>query len=222
MARATSYRILIIDDHQIVIDGLTALLAEAPDYDVIASANNGRDGLRLIGALRPDVVLMDIDMPIMNGLATMDRIRIDYPELPVVILSLHLERSIIRKMQALGAKAYLLKHADKQEVLDAVKVVADGGTYYNDEVRRLLDLKDKPIELHRSASDLETLSQLTEREIEIVRAVADGLSNREIGERLFISHRTVDTHRNNIMKKIGVHKVVGLIKFAIRNGLVEG
>lgn len=217
-------KIILVDDHQIVIDGISSVLAEVEHYEVVGTANNGRNAIQLVQVAQPNLVLMDIDMPIMNGITAAGELKKSHPEVKIIILSLHQEKSIIQNLIQLGVDGYLLKNSNKDEVLKAIEQVLAGQRYFSSDVTLSLSGMNPSSNIKLTNSDpenAEKLSSLTEREIEILKGIADGLSNREIGEQLFISHRTVDTHRQNIMRKLEVKKVVGLIKFAIKNGLVD-
>lgn len=212
------YKILLVDDHKIVLDGLTAILEDEQVYEIVALAKNGKEAIQLAEALQPDLVMLDIDMPVMNGLVASKEIKERFPSMKVIILSLHQEGGIIRKLIKIGIDGYLLKSADSKEMLMAIESVRNGRPYFSGEVTLLLS-QSKP---HTISEDgAMKMSSLTERELEILKAIAEGFSSREIGERLHISARTVDTHRTNMMKKLGVTKVVGLLRWAIKWGLVD-
>jgi len=212
-----TYKIILTDDHQIVLDGLSAILSHYPEYEVIGKANNGKEAIRLVGALRPNLVILDIDMPLMNGLVAAKEIREQYPETQIIILSLHQEASVIRKLIQLGVNGYLLKSADREEMITAIEMLRKGRTYFSGEVTLKLSQRSPGTPDQESVK----ISSLTDRELEILKAIAEGLSSQEIGKLLHISARTVDTHRTNMMKKLGVNKVVGLLRWAIKWGLVE-
>ncbi|MEO0777320.1 MAG: response regulator transcription factor [Bacteroidota bacterium] len=216
----TNTKVLLVDDHQVVLDGLEAFLH--PHFDIVGQAKNGREAIRAVRILQPELVLMDIDMPVMNGMVAAQELRRDFPALKIIMLSLHFEQSIIRHLLQIGVDGYLVKDSDKAEVIFAIQSVAGGKRYFSSAVTIALNSpNDGSAVASTNESPSAQLSTLTEREIEVLRAIAEGYSSREIGQRLYISARTVDTHRNNIMKKLGVNKVVGLIKFAILHGLVE-
>lgn len=215
--------IIIVDDHQLVQDGLKAIVSDIDDLEVIATAQNGKEAIDLVTNLQPELVLMDIDMPIMNGLEATRQIKSNKElESKVIILTMHNEASLIKKVMDIGADGYLLKNADSEELINGLRTVLAGKAYFSSEVTQSLLHPNKS---NKSAFELDpdtmNLSKLTEREIEILKLIAEGFSNKEIGEKLYISHRTVDTHRTNLMKKLDSHNIAGLIKFAIKNGLVS-
>jgi two-component system response regulator NreC len=211
-------KILLCDDHQLIIDGLKNILQDQSDLSLVGEANNGQQALKILEVLQPDLVLMDIDMPIMNGLEATQQIRKKYPNVKVMILTMHDEPSLVRKIMDIGANGYILKNSDQKELIKAIHRVLKGELYFTEDI--LNRKKPEKIEsLLLKPSDAFLLSQLTEREIEILAQIANGLSNKEIGDKLFISHRTVDSHRTNLMKKLDVHNIAGLIRFAIRNNL---
>ena len=209
-------KVLLVDDHQLILDGLKSLLKNADELVVAGEANNGREALRFLGLLNVDVVLMDIDMPVMNGIDALREIKRIKPETKVIILSMHDESGMIKNLLAIGADGYLLKSTTQDELIRAIMKVAAGGKYFSAEVTLSL--------LNASQSVLQPTKQLAEnltiREEEILRLIAGGFSNKEIGARLFISHRTVDTHRTNLMKKLNVVNIAGLISYAIKNSLI--
>ncbi len=207
-------KILIADDHQIIVDGLKLLINSLGFCEVVAVANNGREVLDILKVLSVDIVLMDIDMPVLNGLDASREIKSSYKRVKVIILSMHSQQGMIKNLIELGVDGYVLKDACKTELETACKQVAEGGQYFSSGVTRSLLSKDEGF-----TTNLEV--KLTKREIEILQSIADGLTNKEIGEKLFISHRTVDTHRTNLMKKLEVKNVAGLISFAIKNGIVD-
>jgi len=216
-----THSIILVDDHQLVLDGLESIVKELSEFEILGSAKNGKEGVDLIKTMDPDLVLMDIDMPIMNGLEATRRVKQELPATKVIILTMHNEASLIKKVMDIGADGYLLKNSDREEFYDALKTVVNGKSYFSSDVTKALLNQDVKKSLTFEDSDSVQLSKLTEREIDILKNIAEGLSNKEIGDKLFISHRTVDTHRTNLMKKLGVHNIAGLIKFAIKNGLIN-
>ncbi len=211
-----SVSLLLVDDHAIVTDGLKALLSDEPNYTIKGVAQNGRMAIDMLNVLNFDIILMDIDMPEMNGIDAVKHIKKKMPEKKILMLTMHDEKAMIKMMMEIGADGYLLKNSPKAELIKALESLVNNEPYFSEEVASLLLQPDK----EKSNSPLP--AELTEREIEIIKLVSEGFSNKQIGERLFISHRTVDTHRTNLMNKIGVHNVAGIVKFAVAHGLLEG
>ena len=210
-----AFSILLVDDHAIVTDGLKALLADESEYIIKGVASNGREALDFLRILNVDVVLMDIDMPEMNGIETSRVIKKEMPEKKIVILTMHDEKAMIRMLLDIGVDGYLLKNSSKRELLSAIDRVMNGEVFLSEEAHGLILSTESPQDKNKN------LATLTEREIEIISCIAEGLSNKEIGDKLFISHRTVDTHRTNLMNKLNLHNIAGIVKFAIVNGLTK-
>lgn len=206
--------LFLADDHHLVRKGFRALLEELDFVDVIGEAANGREVIsRLRNGVKPRIVLLDQEMPLMNGLETAEQIRRDFLGVKIIILTMLESRELIQEAVEKGVDGFLFKNASLDELSEAIRRVADGGQYFASEVALALL---KPA----SSPDAALLAQLTEREIEVLRLVARGLSSAEIGRQLFISPRTADTHRNNIIQKLGVAGIAGLVQFAVRNKLV--
>jgi len=208
--------VMIVDDHQLIIDGLHTLLRNISDIEVIADANDGPTLLKHMALRQPDVLIMDVDMPHMSGRELAHKVREQYPSVQMLALTMHNDRAVIQAMTQAGARGYLLKNTSQNDLVQAIKRVSEGKTYYSSEVTDTL-LSPSP----ESAIQDPSIAVLTEREREILVQIAEGLSNTQIGEKLFISPRTVDTHRTNLMKKLDVHNIAGLIRYAYRHGLVE-
>lgn len=213
-------RILLVDDHQLIIDGLRGFLENDESYIIVGEANNGADAIKMTEVLSPDVILMDIEMPEVSGIQACEEIKKSNPQCKVIIISMHQEKELIKKLVEKGANGYLLKNSSKEEVISAVKAVLDNQSYFSQDVTQALLNKERTIS-HGHGSEVVSLAGLTEREIEILKLVAEGLTNKEMGDALFISHRTVDTHRTNLMKKLGINNVAGLIRFAFKCGLIQ-
>jgi len=213
-------KIIIADDHQLVLDGLKALIKDVPEFELIAEANNGQEVLDMLKNITVDVVLIDIDMPVLNGIETTRKLTETYPKVKMLALTMHNEKAMINTMLEAGASGYILKNADREELVGAIKKVAAGQQYFSSDVTLALLSKqsNKP---SSAAIAIEPLIPLTQRETEILKLIAEGLSNTQIGEKLYISPRTVDTHRTNLMRKLNVSNIAGLIRYAINNGLVD-
>lgn len=208
-------RIIITDDHQLFRNGLKILLNSFPEFEVAGEASNGREFLELLKSVQADIALMDINMPEMDGIeATRKGIRIN-PGLSVIALSMYGEEEYYYKMVDAGARGFLLKDSDISEVKEAILTVVRGGSYFSQELLYHVIQKIK----HR---EQETKSaNLSKREKEILVKICEGLSNQEIAEALFISKRTVDKHRANLLGKTSSKNTASLILFAIKNKLIE-
>jgi two-component system, NarL family, response regulator DegU len=221
-------RILIIDDHQLFREGVKRILEFEKSFQVVAEGNDGSEAIELVETYNPDVILMDINMPNMNGVeATSDLIK-NYPESKVIILSIHDDENYVTHALQTGASGYLLKEMDADALIEAIKVVADGGSYLHpkvthnlvNEYRRLASEEGKgntlmQMEVRRP------LHLLTRRECEVLQLLANGKSNRGIGDTLFISEKTVKNHVSNILQKMNVNDRTQAVVVAIKNGWVE-
>lgn len=213
------HRILIVDDHQIIIDGIEKIIQGEPDFYLLPSMNNGKEALNVINSIEVDVVVMDLDMPIMDGVEATRRIKKINPDIKVIILTMHNSPSVVKDLMKLGADAYLLKNSNKEVFVSTLRKVLNNEKYFQDVHSGVVTKSTES--LTSSFEDKVKISDLTEREIEILKLICEGFSNKEIGEQLKISHRTVDTHRTNLMKKVEANNVASLIKFAFKNGLIS-
>jgi len=208
-------RIIIADDHQLFRNGLKILLNSFPDFEVAGEASNGEEFLKLLKSVKADIALMDISMPEMDGIeATRKGIKM-CPDISIIALSMYGEEEYYYKMVDAGAKGFLLKDSDISEVRDAILTVVKGGSYFSQELLYHVIQKIKHRE-HETKS-----ANLSKREKEILLKICEGLSNQEIAETLFISKRTVDKHRANLLGKTNSKNTASLILFAIRNKLIE-
>jgi DNA-binding NarL/FixJ family response regulator len=212
-------RILLSDDHNVLRDGMRLLLDRQPGFVVVAEASDGRETLDLVADHQPDVVVMDIAMPNMNGIEATRRIVEKHPGTGVVILSMHHDESyVIRSLKA-GARAYLLKDAMKAELIDAIHAVAEGKSFFSPKISRILQ-EDYVQALGRKGAD-DSYELLTDREREILQLVAEGKTNKEIANTLNLSLYTVDTHRTHILQKLNLHSVPEVILYAVRKGIIS-
>jgi len=210
-------RILIADDHTLLRDGIRAILESLDDVQVVAEASDGLEAIEMAHKFQPSLVLMDIGMSGMNGLDATAQLRKEFPHLKIVMLSMHANEEYVLQALRAGAAGYLLKDARKQELTFAIKSVAEGKTYLSPQVsRHVIDRYISSVEAESSP-----LEQITPRQREILKLIAEGRSNKEIAHVLNISIKTVDTHRTQLMERLDIHDVAGLVRFAIKNGLVN-
>lgn len=209
--------IVIADDHKIFRDGIKSLLSKEKDINVVAEASNGIELLEIVEQHKIDVVIMDIDMGIPNGIETTAILKRKFPSINVLILSmLGLHDFIIQALEV-GAIGYILKNAGLDEMLTAIKCVANGDSYFSKEVSAsLIQQLNRPKTSKKKNTDI----PLSPRELEVLNLIAQEYSNHEIAEKLFISIRTVDTHRRNLLEKLSMKNNVGLTKYAISKGLI--
>lgn len=209
-------RVLIVDDHAVVRDGLQALLTKAEDLQVVGVAGNGREAIEQAQRARPDVVVMDIGMPDLDGVEATRRLREKCPESRVLILSMHLSSEHVARALHAGALGYVLKESAGEEVAEAIRAVSAGRRYLS---HRLSDLMID--DFLRDGVKVSPLDRLSLRESEVLKWVVEGHTNADIAERLALSVKTVETYRARIMRKLGVKDTVDLVKFAMRHGIVS-
>jgi len=211
--------VLVADDHAIVREGLGTMLSNQPDMAVVGLATNGREAIRMVDEYEPDVAIMDISMPELNGIDAISQMLPRHPNLKVIVLSIHETKPYVYRALKAGARGYLLKETAGLEVVDAVRAVYSGDRYLSQRISDLLnDISLRSLDGSKEVSPLE---QLSPRETEILQLVAEGKTSQEIGERLSISSKSVDTYRSRLMRKIGVKDVAGLVKFAIQHGVIS-
>ncbi len=214
-------RVLIVDAHTLVQSGIKELVNGLDGFQVIATAENGKRAIEIAENLDIDIILMDVDMPVMNGLEATIYLKKIKPKIKIIILTMHGDPSLIKRMMEIGANGFLLKNSDREEFENALKRVSEGKTYFSSDAAQAVITGESVTPGNFTVgTDALLFSKLTEREREILKLIAQGLSNKEIGNELFISHRTVDSHRTNLMKKLRVHNSAALIKLAVSNGLV--
>ena len=202
---------LLVDDHEVVREGIKRMLALAPGIEVVGEASSGEDALRMVADVRPDVVLLDLSLPGMQGLEVLRELQ-TFPRPPrVVVLTIHDEQDLVLGAARLAAHGYVLKQASRQELIEAIESAAAGGFYFSPEIVDIL--RDPPAPL--------PAVQLSAREIEVLRQVAAGADNREIAERLFVSSETVKTHLGNIYRKLGVAGRAHAVAAALRQGQLD-
>lgn len=209
--------ILIADDHGIVREGLRRILDAEEDLSVCGEAADGREVLEQVDRLKPDCVVLDISMPRLGGLETLERIRRRFPRTRVVLLSVHGDPPFVQSAISLGADGYVLKNGRATEVISAVRAVLSGGNYFSPPVAKEIVAQFR--EPRQEASEPFTL--LSSREREVLQLIAEGLSAKEVAGELDISTKTVEAHRTSLMRKVGVRKATELVRYALRHGLIE-
>ena len=217
-------RIALVDDHSLFRHGLKMLLSSRKDFEVVAEAGSGVEFLSLLGDKRPDVVFMDYSMPEMNGAETTRQALAQMPDLKVITLSMFGDNAYYSDMVASGAKGFLLKDSPFDEVVAAVETVHDGGTYFSESLLKSFSesMRRAPETIGETIHDnIAEADRLSEREEEILVAICRGLSTQEIADTLYISKRTVDKHRANILEKSGCKNTASLVVYAIKHGIVE-
>lgn len=211
-------RILLVDDHKIVRDGIISLLHGELHIEIIGEAENGIEALDKIEKLKPDLVLLDINMPIMDGLECAKRISEKFPETKILTLTMLNELEHIKNMLAAGAGGYILKSSGKDELIAAINSVMMGNTYFSEEVKDLI-MMDMMRKKTATGKVFGEPIPLTPRELDVLKLIVDEFTNQEIADKLFISVRTVDAHRRNLLEKTGSRNTAGLVKFALENDL---
>jgi two-component system response regulator NreC len=216
-------RLLLVDDHEIVRAGLRMLFQAETGMEIVGEASSGDEALQLVETLRPDVVIMDVAMPGMNGIEATRRIRAMSPESGVLALTMHEDEQYFFAMLGAGASGYIPKRAAPDDLVSAVHAVSQGNVFLYTSLARFLmrDVLAKQDAAAEPDAESDASESLTARELEVLTLIAEGLTNRQIGEALVISPKTVDRHRENIMTKLNLHSRVELVKYAIEKGIIE-
>jgi two-component system response regulator NreC len=211
-------KIIIVDDHEIVRDGIAALILQRPDMELSGMADNGQRACELALETSPDIVVMDLSMPVMNGIEATRKILEELPACKIIILSMHSDKRFVTEALKAGASAYLLKESASKELWKAIEVVGEEQTYLSPALTHLLldDYRQQFVEENKDKA-----AQITTREREVLQLIAEGQSTKEIANSLFISSKTVETHRRHLMEKLEVNSLAGLVKYAIRMGLTD-
>ena len=204
--------VLVIDDHPIVMDGLNNLFANYPEISVVGYHSDGRSGFDALQHTPARVVLLDINLPDTNGISLCRKIKVAYPHVSILALSLHNERPVIKSMVQNGAMGYVLKNAPGHEIMEGIRAVSRGQTYYCTATKRAL--------ADAASSHLETVPLITRREKEVLQLIGEGMTSQEVAEKLFISTHTVESHRKKLMEKFEVKNIISVIKLASEYGLL--
>lgn len=213
-------KILLVEDHDIVRQGIKLLLEGQEGITIVGEANNGAEALNQIKLLNPDLILMDMNMPIMNGLEATRRIKIEFPGKKVLVLSMHDHESYLIDMLDAGADGYVLKSTNKEELLFAIRKIANDGMYMGAEFTINMLSKFKSATGFMPAKNKPDL-KISDREMDVLVRIAEGKTNQQIADELFTSVRTIETRRKNLLEKTGTNNTATLIKYAVLNGLVQ-
>jgi two-component system response regulator NreC len=211
-------RIILADDHAVMRRGLRLVLEQQPDFQVLAEANDGREAMNLVDSLKPDVAVLDITMPNLNGIEAARQISAKQPGVAIVILSMHADEGYVLRALKAGARGYLLKESPEADFIQAIRAVSEGKAFFSPAVSRMLvedyvrQLQDRDI--------VDSYELLTTREREILQLIAEGKSNKDMANMLNLSPYTVETHRSNILEKLSLHSVPELILYAVRKGVI--
>jgi DNA-binding NarL/FixJ family response regulator len=212
-------RILLADDHIVMRAGLRALLERQPNLEVVGESDNGRETVVLADSLRPDVVVMDVGMPILNGIDATKTIVSECATIAVIILSMHADESYVMRALKAGARGYLLKDSAAADLIGAIQAVSQGKSFFSPKVSRIL--AEDYVRVLKQEGAVDTYDLLTSREREILQLLAEGKSNKEVATALNISPYTVETHRSHILQKLNLHNSAELVLYAVRKGIIS-
>jgi len=212
-------KIVLVDDHRIFRDGLKSLLSEVDFIEVIGEASGGSELLELLKKIKPDLVIVDISMKDISGIEVSKQITSLYPEIKIMILSMHTNEEFVINAIKAGVNGYLSKDASKEELLDAIKIIHEGGECYSKMVSD--NFLKSYVKKYKAEHSLLENKTLTQRELEILKLAAVGLTNKEIADKLFISNKTVDCHKNNIVQKLKLKNTAEMVLYAVKNKIIE-
>jgi len=212
--------VLLAEDHQIVREGFRSLLKHERDIEVVGDAETGRQAVALVKKLRPAVVVMDIAMPLLNGLEATRQIRKDFPETKVLILSAHNDDAYVDQMTGLGAAGFLLKQTSSHVLAMAIREVQKGKTFFSPSIAKRLSRRDQK-SMDREGNSKKKNNRLSSREMEVLQLIAEGKPNKQVAAELGVTFKTVDKHRQHLMSKLNIHDVAGLTRYAISTGIIE-
>ncbi len=219
-------QILIADDHEVARRGIRAVLESHPGWEVCAEAKDGREAVELASSLKPDVILLDIGMPNLNGLEAARQILAISPDVPILILTMHDSDNVIREVLRAGARGFLLKSDAGRDLLNAIEALQRQRTFFTPRVSQMvldgfLNRENTDMEEETKALQLSSGEVLTAREREVIQLLAEGKTSKEVAVTLNLSVKTAETHRTNLMRKLGLHSVADLTRYAVRNGIVQ-
>jgi two-component system, NarL family, response regulator NreC len=212
-------RVLLADDHTLIRSGIATLLQSNKDFQVVGEAEDGEEAVRKTGELKPTVVVLDLSMPKLSGIEATKQIRKKYPDVNVLVLTMHENEEYVYQILKSGAAGYVLKSAGKDELIAAIRAAARGDKFFSPRISQIM-AEGYVRRVEQAATEMEQGDiPLTRREREVLALVVDGLTNQQIADQLFISPRTVDTHRTNIMQKLNIHDLANLVRYAIEHGI---
>ena len=211
--------VLLAEDHQVVREGFRSLLQHERDIEVIGEAETGRQAVQLTRKLRPAVVVMDIAMPLLNGLEATRQIRKDFPDTKVLILSAHSDDAYVEQVAVLGAAGFLLKQTSSHVLATAIREVQKGNSFFSSSVSKRV--QDRSRKLAGRGGSKKSGNRLSSREVEVLQLIAEGKPNKQVASELGLSFKTVDKHRQHLMSKLDIHDVAGLTRYAIAEGIIE-
>ncbi len=219
-------RILIADDHDVVRSGLKMLLRSHAGFSIVAEAADGEEAVRLADKHLPDIAILDISMPKLDGIEATRQIKEQHPDVKVLILSVHENEEYAFQVLRAGASGYILKNSGKKEIFDAIRSALSGERFFSPGISKIIvegfvSRSETPGAPERKGQRTGSKQDLTDREVEILRFIAQGLTNRQIADQLCLSFRTVNTHRANLMQKLDIHETAGLVRYAINTGLIK-
>lgn len=210
--------VLLAEDHRLVREGFRSLLVRETDIEVVGEAETGREAVQLTRELRPSVVVMDIAMPMLNGLEATRQIRKDFPETKVLILSAHSDDAYLERATELGASGYLLKQTSSEDLATAIRAVENGAKFFSSSIsRRIRDCQP----VTGAGANKKNANALSSREVEVLQLIAEGKPNKQVAAELGVSFKTVDKHRQHLMSKLNIHDTAGLTRYAIAEGIIE-
>lgn len=212
-------KILLADDHVVMRTGLRALLERQPNLEVVGESENGREAIELVASLKPDVVVMDVGMPVLNGIEATKTIVTQHPTTAVVILSMYVDESYIMRALKAGARGYLLKDSAPADLIGAIQAVSQNKSFFSPKVSRIL--AEDYVRVLKQKGAVDSYDLLTSREREILQLLAEGKANKEVAAALNISPYTVETHRSHILEKLNLHNPAELILYAVRKGIIR-
>lgn len=210
--------VLLVEDHHVVRKGISYLLSLEEDIDIVGEAEDGNEGIKMAKELCPDVVIMDITMPNLNGIDAIKKISKSMPETKVMIMTMHTREQYIRQALRDGASGYLLKESTQDELVDAIRTVHKGGVALSPSISRFV--LNEYVRRSDPKRDVDSIELLTDREKQVLRLIAEGKTNKEIAKCLSISKSTVNIHRTNVMQKLDIHDTVGLVRYSIEKGII--